>query len=203
MNVAYTKEDLGTYLLLATDVSPDHPIVITKFIQGSQELDVDAVASQGKLLVYAVSQHIENAGVHSGDATLVLPPIYTSEAPNSKWKDSHVGILGITKQMVAECREIAVKVADAFSITGPFNMQIILTHEGPKFTLKVIECNLRASRSFPFVSKVLNLNFINIATHAIMKSPELDGLIPKNDLMTLEYDFKAVKTPIFSWVAYN
>jgi carbamoylphosphate synthase large subunit len=146
MNVAYTQEDLETYLSLATDVSPDHPIVITKFIQGSQELDVDAVADKGNLLIYAVSQHVENAGVHSGDATLVLPPVFEDEAPASSWKGKSVGLKAISPGIVKDCKTIAEKVAKAFNITGPFNMQIILSRDDSKskdYTLKVIECNLR------------------------------------------------------------
>ncbi|KAI8916205.1 multifunctional pyrimidine synthesis protein CAD [Gorgonomyces haynaldii] len=199
MNVAYSESDLRGYLELATDVSPDHPIVVTKFIQGSQELDVDAIADDGELLVYAVSQHIENAGVHSGDATLVLPPVYEHEAPNATYNSKPVGIKGLTPKIVRECKIIAEKVAKAFSITGPFNMQIILSHEQQGYTLKVIECNLRASRSFPFVSKVLGVNFIDVATLALVKHPKLKELIPQEDLMVKERSYKAVKAPIFSW----
>jgi hypothetical protein len=175
MNVAYTPEDLNTYLSLATDVSPEHPIVITKFIEGAQEIDVDAVASDGKLLVYAVSQHVENAGVHSGDATLILPPVYEHE---QNWDKTKLGIRGLTPEIVASTKKVAEKVAQAFKITGPFNMQLILSRSlesSTEFSLKVIECNLRASRSFPFVSKVLDLNFID------------------------RKGVKAVKCPVFSW----
>lgn len=211
MNVAHTQTDLENYLSLATDVSPDHPIVITKFIQGAQELDVDAVADKGKLLIYAVSQHVENAGVHSGDATLVLPPIYEDETPASSWKGKSVGLQGISPEIVQDSKKIAEKVAKAFNITGPFNMQIILSHNPgsrDNHTLKVIECNLRgtvvifniqASRSFPFVSKVLDINFIDVATRALVGDSKLPEILPKNDLMTVYRSYKCVKNPIFSW----
>jgi hypothetical protein len=200
MNVAYTPEDLNTYLSLAADVSPEHPIVITKFIEGAQEIDVDAVASDGKLLVYAVSQHVENAGVHSGDATLILPPVYEHEQKLDKTK---LGIRGLTPEIVASTKKVAEKVAQAFKITGPFNMQLILSRSlenSTEFSLKVIECNLRASRSFPFVSKVLDLNFIDVATHALIKAKELKSVVPKTDLMLVDRKgVKAVKCPVFSW----
>lgn len=178
MNVAYTPEALEHNLTQAAEVSPLHPVVITKFIQGAQEIDVDAVAHKGKLLVHAVSEHVENAGVHSGDATLVLP---------SRSLDADT---------MGRLKGIAEKVASAFEITGPFNMQIIKrdTTEGPT-ELKVIECNLRASRSFPFVSKVLGINFIDIATRALA-----DTNVPASrDLMAKEYSYQAVKVPQFSW----
>lgn len=151
MNVVYAEEELEEKLSKAADVSPLHPVVITKFIDGAQEIDVDAVAYKGKLLIHAVSEHVENAGVHSGDATLVLPPFSLNESD------------------MARLKTIAEKVAAAFKISGPYNMQIIKkpTEDGAEAELKVIECNLRASRSFPFVSKVLGHNFIETATAAI------------------------------------
>lgn len=200
MNVAHTPEDLKTYLSLATDVSPEHPIVITKFIEGAQEIDVDAVAADGKLLVYAVSQHVENAGVHSGDATLILPPVYEHE---QKWSKDQLGLRGLTPEIVESTKLVAEKVAHAFKITGPFNMQLILSRSlenSTEFSLKVIECNLRASRSFPFVSKVLGTNFINVATHALVAAPELKSILPPSDLMKVDRGgVKAVKCPVFSW----
>src|SRR6195952_537665 len=152
MNVIYSVDELKEKLLNASAVSPDHPVVITKFIEGAEEIDVDAVASNGKLLLHAVSEHIEPAGVHSGDATLVLPPASLDQTTMDRVK------------------EIAIKVAKAWSITGPFNMQIIKADDanGGLPELKVIECNLRASRSFPFVSKVLGLNFVDVATKALV-----------------------------------
>ncbi|KAG0170031.1 carbamoyl-phosphate synthase (glutamine-hydrolyzing) cpa2 [Apophysomyces sp. BC1015] len=178
MNVAYTPEALKQNLTMAADVSPLHPVVITKFIQGAQEIDVDAVAHQGQVLVHAVSEHVENAGVHSGDATLILPS-----------RDIPANTMGRLK-------EIADKVATAFQITGPFNMQVIKQDvEGQAPELKVIECNLRASRSFPFVSKVLGVNFIDVATKALA-GKEVPAPV---DLMSKDYDYQAVKVPQFSW----
>jgi carbamoyl-phosphate synthase large subunit len=179
MNVVWDETTLEHFLGMAADVSPDHPVVITKFIDDAQEIDVDAVAHNGRLLVHAVSEHVENAGVHSGDATLVLPPF------------------SLHDQDLARLKEIAVKVAKAFEISGPFNMQIIrkpgTADEEP--ALKVIECNLRASRSFPFVSKVLGHNFIDVATAAIM-----DTNVPEPiDLMEEKRNYVAIKVPQFSW----
>ncbi|KAF9170660.1 carbamoyl-phosphate synthase (glutamine-hydrolyzing) cpa2 [Mortierella sp. AD011] len=180
MNVAHTPEALHRCLTLAADVSPLHPVVITKFIAGAQEIDIDAVAHQGKLIVHAISEHVENAGVHSGDATLVLPTRDINDATKSKLKT------------------VAEKLAKAFQITGPFNMQIIhkpASDASQEPVLKVIECNVRASRSFPFVSKVLGHNFITTATHALC---DKDVPAPQ-DLMAKDYDYQAVKVPQFSW----
>ncbi|CAJ0888586.1 2076_t:CDS:2 [Entrophospora sp. SA101] len=178
MNVCHSHEALHKNLSEATSVSPLHPVVITKFILGASEIDIDAVAYKGKLLVHAVSEHVENAGVHSGDATLVLPP--------------H----DISKETMENLKVIAQKVAKAFEITGPFNMQIIKKDEPDgEVELKVIECNLRASRSFPFVSKVLGVNFIDVATRALC-----DENVPEPvDLMKEKRDYQAVKVPQFSW----
>lgn len=179
MTVIRSKEDLKEKLEAASNVSPDHPVVISKFIEGAQEIDVDAVASKGELIVHAVSEHVEQAGVHSGDATLVLPPANLEPAIMERVKD------------------IAKKVAKAWNITGPFNMQIIKADdpEGGEPALKVIECNLRASRSFPFVSKVLGLNFIDIATKALVGKD-----VPEpTDLMAVKRDYLATKVPQFSW----
>lgn len=178
MSVIHSKDELQDKLLNAASVSPDHPVVLTKFIEGAQEIDVDAVASEGKLILHAVSEHIEAAGVHSGDATLVLPPANLDE------------------NVMARVKEIAVKVAQAWSITGPFNMQIIKADTpGSEPALKVIECNLRASRSFPFVSKVLGTNFIDTATKALAKT----DVPAAQDLMAQKRDYVATKVPQFSW----
>ncbi|KAI9741118.1 MAG: carbamoyl-phosphate synthase (glutamine-hydrolyzing) cpa2 [Cirrosporium novae-zelandiae] len=179
MSVIGSKDELEEKLLSASSVSPDHPVVITKFIEGAQEIDVDAVASGGKVIVHAVSEHVEPAGVHSGDATLVLPPVNLDQSIQDRVK------------------EIAEKVAQAWSITGPFNMQIIKANdpEGGEPLLKVIECNLRASRSFPFVSKVLGKNFIDIATKALVGRD-----VPEpTDLMAVKRNYVATKVPQFSW----
>ncbi|TFK74012.1 carbamoyl-phosphate synthase [Pluteus cervinus] len=179
MNVVYEESTLEHKLSAAASVSPLHPVVITKFIDGAQEIDVDAVAHQGKLIVHAVSEHVENAGVHSGDATLVLPP-YTLDASDME-----------------RLKTIAKKVAAAFEISGPFNMQIIRqpASEGQEAPLKVIECNLRASRSFPFVSKVLGHNFIETATSAIVGHEVPESI----DLMEAERDYTSIKVAQFSW----
>ncbi|CUS10219.1 unnamed protein product [Tuber aestivum] len=177
MSVIRNEAELEAKLLHASSVSPDHPVVITKFIEGAMEIDVDAVASGGNLIVHAVSEHVEAAGVHSGDATLVLPPVTLDEETMSRVK------------------QIAEKVARAWKITGPFNMQIIKATEKDKVALKVIECNLRASRSFPFVSKVLGTNFIDIATKALINK---DVPAP-TDLMTVKRSYVATKVPQFSW----
>lgn len=177
MNVAYSPDALERHLSQAASVSPLHPVVITKFISPAQEIDVDAVAHKGKLLLHAISEHVENAGVHSGDATLVLPP-------NE-----------MDRETLAKLKTIAEKIAKAFEITGPFNMQIIKKDTKKGTQLKVIECNLRASRSFPFVSKVLGKNFIEVATHALC-----DEDVPEfEDLMAIKRDYQAVKVPQFSW----
>lgn len=176
MSVVNNEDELKLKLTLASDVSPDHPVVMSKFIEGAQEIDVDAVAYNGKVLIHAISEHVENAGVHSGDASLILPPQNLSD------------------KVKANLKEIADKVADAWHITGPFNMQIIKEGDKP---LKVIECNIRASRSFPFVSKVLGKNFIEVAVRAFLggdKVPEpVDLMLGKN------YNYVAIKVPQFSF----
>ncbi|KAG7708081.1 hypothetical protein KL950_002707 [Ogataea haglerorum] len=179
MSVIRSESELEQKLTNAADVSAEHPVVISKFIEGAQEIDIDAVASHGKVLVHAVSEHVENAGIHSGDATLVLPP------------------QGLDQETMDRLKEIADKVAAAWNITGPFNMQIIKA-ENPstgKPDLKVIECNIRASRSFPFVSKVLGVNFIDVAVKAL-----LDSNVPAPvDLMKKPYNYVATKVPQFSF----
>jgi carbamoyl-phosphate synthase large subunit len=179
MSVIRSSEELQERLLSASQVSPDHPVVITKFIEGAVEIDVDAVASSGKLIAHAVSEHVEPAGVHSGDATLVLPPVT------------------LDSNTMARIKTIAEKVAKALSITGPFNMQIIKAPSSDQGEpqLKVIECNLRASRSFPFVSKVLGTNFIELATKALVGRETLEP----RDLMAVKRDYVATKVPQFSW----
>jgi carbamoyl-phosphate synthase large subunit len=179
MTVIRSKEELAEKLTAAANVSPDYPVVITQYIEGAQEIDVDAVASKGQLLVHAVSEHVENAGVHSGDATLILPPENLDET------------------IMARIKEIAEKVAKAWKITGPFNMQIIKANktDGSEPALKVIECNLRASRSFPFSSKVLGTNFIDVATRALVGKDVPEPV----DLMKIKRDYLAIKVPQFSW----
>lgn len=173
MSVIYSQHDLKEKLLNASSVSPDHPVVITKFIENAEELDIDAVAYKGELLVHALSEHAEQAGVHSGDATLILPPVNLDQSIKDRMK------------------VIAQKVAKAFNITGPYNMQVIKDGDA----LKVIECNLRASRSFPFSSKVLGVNFIDVATHALLG----ENVPAPRDLMAIERDYVATKVPQFSF----
>ncbi|KAF8476928.1 carbamoyl-phosphate synthase arginine-specific large chain [Kalaharituber pfeilii] len=179
MSVIRGETELQQKLENASNVSPDHPVVITKFIEGAMEIDVDGVAANGELIVHAVSEHVEAAGVHSGDATLVLPPVSLSE------------------KTMENLKIIAEKVAKAWNITGPFNMQIIKAEENSEEKLKVIECNLRASRSFPFVSKVLGKNFVDIATRALVGT--VDVKAEKTDLMAVKRDYTATKVPQFSW----
>ncbi|KAL2199638.1 hypothetical protein P885DRAFT_74804 [Corynascus similis CBS 632.67] len=179
MTVIRSKDELKDKLEAASEVSPDHPVVISKFIEGAEEIDLDGVASKGKLIIHAVSEHVEQAGVHSGDATLVLPPAKLDE------------------KTMERVKEIAQKIAEALKITGPFNMQIIKVDDpagGPP-ELKVIECNLRASRSFPFVSKVLGTNFVDVATKALVGK----NVPEPTDLMAVKRDYLATKVPQFSW----
>ncbi|KAL1941426.1 hypothetical protein VTO73DRAFT_7243 [Trametes versicolor] len=180
MNVVYEEESLEYNLSAAASVSPLHPVVITKFIDDAQEIDVDAVAHNGRLLLHAISEHVENAGVHSGDATLVLPPF------------------SLLEEEMAHLKQIAEKVAAAFEISGPYNMQVIRKASatpGEPAEFKVIECNLRASRSFPFVSKVLGRNFIDTATAAIVGQDVPEPV----DLMAEKRDYTAIKVSQFSW----
>lgn len=146
MNVAHCDADLAEYLGAAEDVSKEHPVVISKFLVDAKEIDVDAVARDGEILCMAVSEHVENAGVHSGDATLVTPP-----------QDINAETLGRIKEIVQH-------VAALLDVTGPMNMQLIAKNN----ELKVIECNVRVSRSFPFVSKTLGHDFVAMATRVIV-----------------------------------
>ena len=146
MNVAYNEDELVDYLDQANDVSPDHPVVITKFIYGAKEIDVDAVAKDGLIINYAISEHIEKGGVHSGDATLVLPP--------QTLEDKEIDII----------KKNTSDIAKELNITGPFNTQFLVKDDW----IGVIETNLRASRSVPFVSKVYNVDFIKNATQVMM-----------------------------------
>lgn len=179
MSVIRSESELESKLTNAADVSAEHPVVISKFIEGAEEIDIDAVASNGKVIVHAVSEHVENAGVHSGDATLVLPP------------------QTLDQDIMDRLKTIADKVAAAWKITGPFNMQIIKAPnaETGVADLKVIECNIRASRSFPFVSKVLGVNFIDVAARALLKDASLEPM----DLMSQKKPYVATKVPQFSF----
>merc|ERR1719502_1842418 len=174
MNVAYSAEELKGFLGDAAEVAADKPVVVSKFIENGREIDVDAVAQNGKVLLKTISEHVENAGVHSGDATLVLPP------------------QTIDEKALLEIDRITHLMAEALDITGPYNMQLI-AKDGE---VKVIECNLRASRSFPFSSKCLGVNFIETATKAMVGDEEL--LVPM-ERTTPEKDFVGVKAPMFSF----
>ncbi|MCB0298745.1 MAG: ATP-grasp domain-containing protein, partial [Calditrichaeota bacterium] len=172
MAVASTHDELDRYLKKATKISPEHPTVISKFLENAKEIEMDAVARDGEVLVYAISEHVENAGVHSGDATLVLPPQRTY------------------METVRQIRQISQKIAGALRINGPFNMQFIAKTN----SVKVIECNLRASRSFPFVSKILDDNFIDLATRVIMGHQ----VTPRKHSL-FELNYVGVKAPQFSF----
>jgi carbamoyl-phosphate synthase large subunit len=171
MNVAYGEKSLEQYLLEASLVSSDHPVVISKFIQDAKELEIDGVANKGKIVIEAITEHIENAGIHSGDATLVIPP------------------QRLYLETIRKTKKITSEIVEALNITGPFNIQFIAKNN----FIQVIECNLRASRSFPFVSKVTGYNFIAIATRAM-----LGKHIPMT-YETLELDYVGVKAPQFSY----
>ncbi|KAL1864266.1 hypothetical protein VTK73DRAFT_6067 [Phialemonium thermophilum] len=149
MNTVYSERDLESYLQQAAAVSREHPVVITKYIENAKEIEMDAVAKDGALVGHFISEHVENAGVHSGDATLILPP------------------QDLEKTTIERIEEATRKIASALNVTGPFNIQFIAKDND----IKVIECNVRASRSFPFVSKVMGVDLIEMATKAIMGIP--------------------------------
>ena len=176
MAVAWSKVDLENFLGKACKISTEAPVVVSKFEVGAREIEIDAVAQQGDIVIYAISEHVENAGVHSGDATVVLPPQKTY------------------LETVRRIKTIAKKLAKELDITGPFNMQFLAKNND----IKVIELNLRASRSFPFVSKVTGHNFIDIATRAsIAKKEGRREVFPKYN--TLDLDYVGVKSPQFSF----
>ena len=172
MNTVYSKNDLESYLKQAVEVSRDYPVVITKYIENAKEIEMDAVARNGELVMHVVSEHVENAGVHSGDATLIVPP-------------QDLAAETVNRIVVA-----TAKIGKALKITGPFNIQFIAKDN----EIKVIECNVRASRSFPFISKVVGVNLIELATKAIMGIPFEPYPVEK-----LPDDYVAVKVPQFSF----
>jgi len=173
MRVVHSADKLSHFIEHATSLSPEHPVVISKFVTDALEIELDAVARQGEVILWAISEHIERAGVHSGDATLVFPA------------------QDLSASVLQRIREIGESLARALEITGPFNVQMLA--RGTK--LKVIECNLRASRSLPFVSKVLGINFAREATRAML------GLEPAAELNRSQFDLEyvAVKAPQFSF----
>jgi carbamoyl-phosphate synthase large subunit len=171
MAVAHNEESLRGYLDKAVKISTEAPVVVSKFEMGAKEIEIDAVAQNGELLIYAIAEHVENAGVHSGDATIVLPP------------------QKLYLETVKRIRLITKKIAKALEISGPFNIQFLARNN----QIKVIECNLRASRSFPFSSKVTGHNFVEIATEAML------GVAKKKDYRTVDLDHVGVKAPQFSF----
>ena len=172
MNVVSNKNELSHYLELAAQVSKQYPVVVSEFIENAKEIEIDAVARDGEMLAYAISEHVEFAGVHSGDATMVFPAqkIYFETARRIK--------------------RISRQIAKELNISGPFNIQFLAKDND----IKVIECNLRASRSMPFVSKVLKTNLIELATKVMLGVPA-----EKPGKTVFELDYVGVKAPQFSF----
>ncbi len=172
MNVCSNEEELKEFLQLATEVSQKHPVVVSEFIQHAKEIEFDAVASNGEIIAYAISEHIEFAGVHSGDATIQFPPqkLYV--------------------ETVRRIKKISRKIAEALKISGPFNIQFMAKEND----ILVIECNLRASRSFPFVSKVLKVNLIELATKVMIGEP-----VKPLDKSAFDLDYVGIKASQFSF----
>ena len=172
MNVCSNKEELERFLRLAADVSKKHPVVVSRFLQHAKEVEMDAVARDGEIIAYAISEHVEYAGVHSGDATIQFPPqkLYVETARRIK--------------------KISKQIAKELHISGPFNIQFLAKEND----IKVIECNLRASRSFPFVSKVLKINFIELATRIMLGLP-----VEKPNKSLFDLDYVGVKASQFSF----
>src|SRR5512133_3384506 len=172
MNVVSNKEEMEHYLKLATKVSKQYPVVVSEFIEQAKEIELDAVASNGELIAYAISEHVEFAGVHSGDATIVFPA------------------QKIYFETMRRIKRISRLIAKELNITGPFNIQFLAKDND----IKVIECNLRASRSFPFVSKVLKVNFIDLATRIMLGVP-----VEKPHKSVFDIDYIGIKAPQFSF----
>ena len=172
MNVVSNKEELEHFLQLAVKVSKQYPVVVSEFIERAKEIEIDAVADQGEIISYAMSEHVEFAGVHSGDATMVFPP------------------QKIYFETVRRIKRITRTIASELKISGPFNMQFLAKDND----IKVIECNLRASRSFPFVSKVIKVNFIELATRIM-----LGEKVEKPHKSIFDLDHIGVKAPQFSF----
>ena len=172
MNVCSNEEELERFLKLAANVSKQHPVVVSSFIQNAKEIEWDAVAQNGEIKLYAISEHIEFAGVHSGDATIQFPPqkLYV--------------------ETIRRIKKISSQIAKALNISGPFNIQYLAKNND----IKVIECNLRASRSFPFVSKVLKINFIDLATKVMLGIP-----VEKPHKNAFDLDYVGIKASQFSF----
>lgn len=172
MNVVFSEDDLQSYLGQAAEVSRDHPVVISKYIEDAKEIEMDAVAKDGKMVMHYISEHVENAGVHSGDATLVLPP------------------QDLDPETIRKIEVATQKIGQALNVTGPYNIQFIAKNN----EIKVIECNLRAARSFPFVSKVTGVDAIEIATKVMLGLP----VTPYPDVK-MPPNYVGVKVPQFSF----
>ena len=172
MNVCHDASQLENFLKLATEVSKKHPVVVSEFLERCKEIEIDAVAQNGEIMVYAISEHVEFAGVHSGDATTQFPPqkIYV--------------------ETIRRIKKIAGEIARSLNISGPFNIQFLAKDN----YIKVIECNLRSSRSFPFVSKVLKLNFIELATKVMLGLP-----VEKPEKSAFDLDYVGIKASQFSF----
>ncbi|HIZ33540.1 MAG TPA: carbamoyl-phosphate synthase large subunit, partial [Candidatus Bacteroides merdigallinarum] len=172
MNVCSNQEELERFLQLAANVSQKHPVVVSQFIEHAKEVEMDAVAKDGEIIAYAISEHIEFAGVHSGDATIQFPPqkLYV--------------------ETVRRIKRISREIARELNISGPFNIQFLARDND----IKVIECNLRASRSFPFVSKVLKINLIELATQVMLGLP-----VEKPDKNLFDLDYVGIKASQFSF----
>ena len=172
MNVCSNPDELERFLRLAANVSKQHPVVVSEFIQNAKEIEMDSVAQNGEIKVYAISEHIEYAGVHSGDATIQFPPqkLYV--------------------ETMRRIKKVSSQIAAALNISGPFNIQFLAKNND----IKVIECNLRASRSFPFVSKVLKINFIDIATKVMLGIP-----VEKPHKNAFDLDYVGIKASQFSF----
>ena len=172
MNVCSNQEELERFLQLAANVSKKHPVVVSQFIEHAKEVEMDAVAQNGEIVAYAISEHIEFAGVHSGDATIQFPPqkLYV--------------------ETVRRIKRISRQIAKELNISGPFNIQFLAREND----IKVIECNLRASRSFPFVSKVLKINFIELATKVMLGLP-----VEKPEKNLFDLDYVGIKASQFSF----
>ncbi|CAK3926023.1 probable multifunctional pyrimidine synthesis CAD (includes carbamoyl-phophate synthetase, aspartate [Lecanosticta acicola] len=172
MNTVYSEADLDRFLNEAAAVSKEHPVVITKYIENAKEIEMDAVAKNGTMIGHFISEHVENAGVHSGDATLILPP------------------QDLDPETIRKIEDATRKIGDALNVTGPYNIQFIAKDN----EIKVIECNVRASRSFPFVSKVMGLDMIEMATKVMTGLP-----VREYPPLTIQPDYVAVKVPQFSF----
>merc|ERR1719379_3403503 len=172
MRVVHDNDDLEQFLQKAAVVSGDYPVVVSKYIMNAKEVEMDGVGCDGELLNYAIAEHVENAGTHSGDASLLLPA-------QNLFVETHRRV-----------KKISQKICRALKISGPFNIQFMCKEN----EVKVIECNLRASRSLPFISKTYNVNFIELATRAMVGLPQRPAVMAPIDM-----DYVCCKGPMFSF----